>query len=290
MAKLPIFSPTDLGAITDCTLKFHFLQQPTNVSPTEVAPLKEVVLETINYLHAAGGPYRLNLPTILRHLRQIIPAILQDEVAFNTTARQLVANYHRGLKADWAKVIASREPMRLTIRLQQGGIRAEAIIDRVDKEEDGGITAIKFIAAPHPIPETGLEDDIETTVLHALVAAAYPDKRPVRVKYLWLYHNQEAVVELAEKAYRRNLDKLKKRVQAWQRGEILARPGSYCDSCPFQYQGCPIYLNESAEEPVEYPIPPSETDLPPAVASATLPSHNTDYLEGEDFAETETDS
>jgi len=265
VAQLPIFSPTDLKEIVDCTLKFYFFQQSKR-EPLELSPLEAVVLQTIHALHAGGGPYRLNLPTILRRVPQFVPESEADNLALQTAARRMVATYHRRLKNEWANVIASNELMQLNIRLRRQVIQAEADIDRVDKVDDGGVAGLKFIASPDPIPERDLETDIETTLLHALVAATYPNKRPVRIKYLWLYHDRAMTIELTEKQYRSNLEKMKDRLQAWQDGEILARPGPYCERCPFQYQGCPIYDHN----PLQSSSQDSETDLPRRFPPANL--------------------
>lgn len=271
MAQLPIFSPTELAIITDCTLHYYFWQQ--SPLPAETTPLETVVRETIAHLHAAGGPHRLNLPATLRHMTQLIPETQRTDVPLQMAARQMVANYHRRLKGEWAKVIASNETMALSIRLRRSTVRVETVVDRVDKEQDGGITVVNFRPSPEPTPERDLETDAETTLLHALVAAAYPDKRPVRIKYLWLYHNQEDVVELTERQYRANLEKVRARAQAWVEGEILARPGPYCAACPFKYQGCPIYQNEQNEGPDDLAADDTKSassNLPESSPPATL--------------------
>jgi RecB family exonuclease len=191
----------------------------------------------------------------------------------------MVANYHRRLKDEWAGVIASNEYMTLNIRLRGAAVKAEAVIDRLDKESDGGITAVKLIASPQAAPEDPLSTPIELTIYHALVAAAYPQKRPVRIRYLRLYHNKEETVELTETQYRQNLEKMRARLQAWLGGEVLARPGPYCDLCPFQYRGCPIYPDESPEKPAE--------DLSGPSLPATLSPRNRYSQEAFDFEETD---
>ncbi len=206
--------------------------------------LAKAVLKTIQQLHATGGPYRLNLPKTLRSLDPHVPPDLQQDVAFVTTARQMLANYHRRLRDEWSKVIASNETLGLTIRLGRQTIRCEAMIDRVDQEVDGGVTAVEFIMTTEALPDDLSLDDVETTLRHALVAAAYPNKRPVRIKQLWLYHNRDLSLELTEKHYRQNLSQIKERMQTWLEGEVLARPGLHCDFCPFQDYGCPIYISD----------------------------------------------
>ena len=221
MARLPLYSPTDLSIITDCTLKYSFFQQTDQVSEnrsTNIDPLEIVVLKTIRYLHASGGPFRLNLPSTLRVLGQYVSEMAVDNPHLYMSARQTVATYHRHLKSAWANVMASNELMSLTIRLFRTAIQVETVFDRVDKSDDGGIIGVKFFTAPDAIPHQIPNSDIEATILHALVAAAYPGRRPVRLKYYWLYHNQWKTIELTEKQFRQNLVKMKERVQAWQEG------------------------------------------------------------------------
>ncbi|MEM7029262.1 MAG: PD-(D/E)XK nuclease family protein [Chloroflexota bacterium] len=256
MAQLPLYSPTDLNHITDCTLKYSFFQQLDAASHDAVGfdevlyidetsssnnLLEMAVLKTIQHLHASGGPFRLNLPSALRALGQYFSELKVQGKGDYVLARQIVANYHRQLKTEWVNVIASNELMTLTIRLRYQTIQAEAIIDRVDKAADGGITGVKFILSPDRTPDDIGLNTIETTILHALIAATYPNRRPVRLKYVQLDHPQTKNIELNEKEFRQNWAKMKARVQAWLDGEILARPGPYCDRCPFQYQGCPLF-------------------------------------------------
>ena len=244
MAQLPLYSPTDLNHITDCTLKYSFFEQVDPLltdNVTEDEYLETVVLKTIQHLHASGGPFRLNLPATLRTLERAIREYEVENNSAYVAARQMVATYHRQLKAEWPNVIASNERMELTIRLPRNALQVEDVIDRVDKMPDGGITGVKFILSTEPLPLQIPDSSIETTILHALIAAAYPGRRPVRLKYLFLFQNQTETIELTENQFRQNLAKMKSRVQAWLDGEILARPGPYCEACPFQYEGCPLF-------------------------------------------------
>jgi hypothetical protein len=86
------------------------------------------------------------------------------------------------------------------------------------------------------------------TIYHALVAATYPLKRPVRIQEWWLQLDQNVVLELSEDEYRRNLSDLREPIQALARGEVMARPGLHCDSCPFKYRGCPVYAHETGQQ------------------------------------------
>ena len=220
-----------------CTLQQHFWQQ---APPQETAMPQEAILETIQRLHARGGPQRMNLPATLRYVEGLLATAAVSRRQLNT-ARQVVAAYHRRLRKEWAQVIASNELLTLNIRLRQSWIQIEAVVDRLDKGADDEINAIIFIASAGPVSNLAQSKNIEATMLHALTAAAYPHKRPVRVSYRWLYHNQEQTLQLTERQYRENLAQMKERVEAWLGGEIMARPGLHCEECPFKHQGCPIY-------------------------------------------------
>jgi hypothetical protein len=274
LAHLPILTPIELQLITNCTLQYHFWQQ----SPARKSdPLEQVVLETIQHLHAAGGPRRHNLPAILRYMEQLIAETGPQDESLTAGARQMVANYHRRLREEWPKIIASNELLTLKIRLKRAVIRCEGVINRLDREEDGGITAIKFVTVNQSETDFTLADNIEATIWHALTASAYPHRRPVRLTWRWLYQNQDQTLQLTEKEYRQNLEMMKGRLQAWLDGEILARPGLYCNRCPFKYQGCPIYLNAD-ESPTESPPDLSEPPSP-----ATLSGREWKFKEDDDF-------
>ncbi len=230
----PVFSPNQIQRIADCSLLQHFWTQ----SPPPENAVSRAILKTIRQLHAGGGPHRLNLPATLRILAQQLPADLP--AAGITAARDIVARYHRQLRSEWAQIIASNEPLAMNLPLPHGVIRCETVIHRLDKTADGGITAIKLI--PTEKPAAPIESDsIEATMLHALTAAAYPHRRPVRVAFRWLRYDRTDTLELSENIYRRNLHRLKTRMQAWLDGEILARPGLHCETCPFKGAGCPLY-------------------------------------------------
>jgi len=234
---LLILTSTEINRITLCTLQQHFWQQ----SPPETKTvMDEAVLKTIQRLHAQGGPQRLNLPTTLRYVEGLLAGATVSRQQLNT-ARQVVAAYHRRLRKEWTQVIASNELLTLNIRLRQDWIQIEAVVDRLDKGADDEISAISFITRAGPVSDLAQNKNIEATMLHALTAAAYPHKRPVRVIYRWLQHNQEQVLQLTERQYRENLAQVKERVEAWLDGEIMARPGLHCEKCPFKDQGCPIY-------------------------------------------------
>lgn len=278
MANLLTLTPVEFKHVSECSLQHHFWQQITSI---EDDVLDYVVLETIQHLHAMGGPHRLNLPSILRYMEQIIPINIEDDINLTALARQIVANYHRYLRKEWAKIIASNEQLILNIKLKKTIVCCETVVDRLDQEEDGGITVIKFLTEVPSMPEAIPEDDIEVTMLHALAAAAYPHKRPVRVKYLWLVDNQTQTIELSEKTYRHNLERMKERVQKWVDGEILARPGLYCDQCPFKEEDCPIYANDYSTTTLQ--------DLPEDDSSATLSSRKWIFMEDDNFEESNID-
>ncbi len=275
MTALPIFSPSQIQRITDCSLLQHFWAQ----SPPPTNETGNAVLETIRQLHASGGPHRVNLPATLRILEQQLPSGIP--AAAITAARNAVAHYHRRLRSEWVQIIASNEPLALNIPLSHGIIRSETVIHRLDKNDDGGITAIKLI--PTGKPGAPIEtDSIEATVLHALTAAAYPHRRPVRVAFRWLECDRTDTLELSETAYRHNLQRLKTRMQAWLDGEILARPGLHCKTCPFKGSGCPLY---PAEEAAQIELPDLNTTAPPA----TLSTRNRTFSEGTQHDETQSE-
>lgn len=275
MPNLPVFSPSQIQRIADCSLQQHFWAQ----SPPETNPIGDAILNAIAQLHAAGGPHRLNLPGTLRILGKTLPP--NTPKSSITLARNALARYHRQLRAEWAQLIASNEPLALNIPLPRGIIRCETTIHRLDKTEDGGITAIKLIptAKPDVIPES---DSIEATVLHALTAAAYPHRRPVRISFRWLTHGRSVTLELTEGAYRHNLQRIKTRMQAWLDGEILARPGLHCDFCPFKFDGCPLYTNLDPEQ-----IEPADLDTP--ASPATLSTRNWTFSEDTQHDQTESE-
>jgi len=265
-----ILTPLELNRITMGTLQYHFWQQSP---PSDEALLEETALETIQHLHASGGPLRLNLPATLRHTEQLLSTSGQSDRRLAAAARQMIANYHRRLRDEWPRIIASAETLGLNIKLKQGWIQCEAVVDRLDKEDDGGLSAVKFVAHSGPIADLNESNAIEATMLHALIAAAYPSKRPVRVKYRWLYHDQDQILQLTERQYRENLAKMQERVQAWLGGEILARPGLHCEQCAFKHQGCPIYPEQSSGE--------DDLDLPEDALPATLSNRTWTFLKDE---------
>jgi hypothetical protein len=231
-----------------CTLQQHFWQQ---LPPQEEAMPEDAVLKTIQHLHARGGPQRLNLPATLRYVEGLLATTTVNRQQLSA-ARQMVAAYHRRLRKEWTQVIASNELLTLNIRLRQGWIQIEAVVDRLDKGANDEINAINFITHTGPVSDLAQSKSIEATMLHALTAAAYPHKRPVRVSYRWLQHNQEQTLQLTERQYRENLAQMKQRVEAWLDGEIMARPGLHCEECPFKHQGCPIYPAE--DESLDLPM------------------------------------
>ncbi len=239
-------TPTELQLLTDCALQLHLELQDA----TENAHEDSAILETIRYLHAGGGPHRLNLPTVLRYLEK------QSIVSADNfpRAREIIADYHHQLRQEWTRIIASNETLSLKIPLADGILLCQDNIDRLDKNEDGGISVIKFILSDSP-PQPLSENNIEVTMRHALVAAAYPQHRPITIVFRWLAYAHNESIQLSEKAYRENLARVKIRSKAWFNGETMARPGLHCQHCRFQFQGCPI---------PHHKLPDTPTDAPPA--------------------------
>jgi hypothetical protein len=241
MIKQPIpLSPEDVRTLISCPLHYHFLQQKAALPPTLAAQqeLARLVGEAIQALHAAGGPARLSLEECLW------PVVLHP------AARQMVENYYHRLERDWARVLAVHETMTLKISITGISLLLEATVDRLDRTSDGGILAILLRTEDGDLPgPDDLRQDPALTIYHALVAAAYPLRRPVRIQELWLQLDQEVTIELDEEEYRSNLQRLREPVRALARGEVMARPGLHCDVCPFKYRGCPVYTQAATPDP-----------------------------------------
>jgi hypothetical protein len=161
-------------------------------------------------------------------------------------AQQMIERYYHRLAQDWPQLIAGNETIDLKISIAGVSLILQATIDRLDKTSDGGVLAILFRTADGPLPTAAdLRQNHAITIYHALVAATYPLKRPVRIQEWWLQLDQNVTVELTEDEYRRKLSDLREPVKALARGEVMARPGLHCDSCPFKYRGCPVYAHET---------------------------------------------
>lgn len=254
--KQPIHLTPDEGRVlVRCPLHYHFLQQKPviEIDPAQAA-LDELVRETIQALHAAGGPARMSLETCLA------------KVAHEPAAEPMVERYYHYLERDWPNVMASNETMSLKIFIGGVSLLLEGTVDRLDKTRDGGILAILFRTEPGPPPTAeDLRRDHAITIYHALVASTYPLKRPVRLQELWLQANENVTIELSEDEYRHNLGHLREPVYALARGEVMARPGLHCDTCPFKYHGCPVYTHEAddSSETDDFAPSPPRGNIPP---------------------------
>lgn len=239
MVAPPTFSPNELQHIVDCSLQHHFWLQ----TDREPSPADDAITRTIHHLHASGGPRRLNLPATLRFAGAQLPTDV--DTATIAEVRAIIAAYHRRLRQNWAQIVAGNEALALNIALPRTTAQIAATIHRIDKMDDGGITAMQFIL-PNANPPPLHAMDIAATALHALAAAEYPHRRPVQVAYYWLAEDRIETRQLTETAYRENLHRLKARLQLWLDGEILARPGLHCNRCPFKSAGCPLYAADES--------------------------------------------
>jgi hypothetical protein len=256
MMKQPIpLTPIDARVLALCPLHYHFLQQkPTQQVDTGQDKLDQQVRQTIGQLHAAGGPSRLSLEPCL------------SRAGGHPQIRKIIERYYHRLDHDWPQMIAGNELMQLKISIGGVSLLLRGTVDRLDKTSDGGILAILFRteAGPLPTPRT-LRNDHALIIYHALVAATYPLKRPVRLQEMWLQLDQNITIELSEDEYRQKLSDLREPVQALARGEVMARPGHHCDLCPFQYHGCPVYSQDDTgqAEADDFALSPPDGKIPP---------------------------
>lgn len=231
MVQQPVsLTPDEISILWRCPLHYHFLQQPSDRPESEQVSLDTRVRRVIRRLHAAGGPARLPLTRYL------------SPVEHHPTAKKMAETYYHRLRYDWKRVMATNETMSLKISLGGVALSLRGTVDRLDQTHDGGILAILFCTETGPLPSAEqFRAEPSTTVFHALVAATYPLKRPVRIQQLWLHPNQDITIELSEDEYRANLTHLREPVQRLARGEVNARPGLHCETCPFKFNGCPVY-------------------------------------------------
>lgn len=251
MLRQPIpLTPSEARILANCSLHYYFDQQTgSSVDPAQTA-WDEAVREALQALHAAGGPARLPLEQFLAGQ------------ADQPLLRSILERYYRRLAQDWRQMIAGNETLELKITIGGIPVLLRGTVDRLDKTSDGGILAVLFRTEPGPLPAAAeLRQDHAMTVFHALVAANYPHKRPVRLQEAWLQLDQSVTIELSEEEYRQNLVQLREPIQALARGQVHARPGLHCELCPFKYRGCPVYAHEQNDEndlastPLEGKIP-----------------------------------
>lgn len=232
-------SPEDVAVLMRCPLHYHFRQQ-TASSPGQLSAqieLETLVRAAIQNLHAAGGPARMSLRRCLAPIQH------------HPDAQRLVEHYYQRLRQDWQQLMASNETMALKISIGGVPLTLQGTVDRLDKTRDGGILAILFRTGAQPLPPPeSLRQNPALTIYHALVAATYPLKRPVRVQELWLPLNEAVTIELSEEEYRHNLSRLREPVKGLARSEVRARPGLHCDHCPYKYHGCPVYAHDDLPE------------------------------------------
>ncbi len=256
-----LLTPANVAALMECLLHYHFLQQSPNLPApqSDSADLDSRVRKVLARLHAAGGPARLSLAKYL------------EPVQHYPTAKKMAENYYHRLRRDWPRVMATNEALSLKISLAGVPLQLNGVVDRLDQTNDGGILAILFSTGPEPPPTP---DQLRllpaSAVYHALVAAAYPLKRPVRLQQLWLHPNQEITVELSEDEYRANFSRLRDPVRALAQQKISARPGLHCETCQFKANGCPVYR------------PPAETaadDFDPAPPDGKIDSRRWIYTD-----------
>lgn len=248
MLRRPLsLTPAEASVLARCSLHYYFLQQ----TPMPMDPVDRLVRETIQELHAAGGPARVSLERCL------------EKVAGQSVAQQMIERYYHRLAQDWPRLIAGNEPLELRISLAGIPVVLTGTVDRLDKTSDGGILAILFRTEPGPLPSADdLREDYVMTIYHALVATHYPHKRPVRLQELWLQRDRSITVELSEEEYRHNLSLLREPVRDLTRSQVRARPGLYCDVCPFKHRGCPVYAHEQNESDDFAPSPPAGKIIP----------------------------
>jgi RecB family exonuclease len=232
MLAQPIqLTPDDVAILVSCPLHYYFRRQQTGPAPG--TDLDHLVRQAIYELHAAGGPGRVSLRRCL--------STLQHQPA----AQRQFEPYYERLRREWPQVIASNETMALKITIAGVALRLRATVDRIDKTSDGGVVAIFIRTGTAPLPTAAdLRRNPAHTIHHALVATAYPLKRPVRLQELWLHHNQAVTVEFNEHEYRHNLSRLREPARDLARGQVQARPGLHCDQCPFKHHGCPVYAHQ----------------------------------------------
>ncbi len=256
MVKPPLpLTPEGVRVLVRCPLHYHFLQASDmeQAGQPEPAQPDSLVRERIQELHAAGGPARRSLEECLQGMTD------------QPLARKMVEHYYLRLKTEWPQMIAGNETMELRISLGGVPLALSGTADRLDKAADGGIVAVLFQTGAGPAPTPAdLREDYAVTVYHALVAAAYPLKRPVRIRQIWLQDDKSVEVELSEAEYRRNLGYIREPIQALARGQFRARPGLHCDVCPFQYQGCPVYAHEVRD-------PGEGNEFAPSLAPSKIP-------------------
>lgn len=232
-----MLTPSEARILASCSLHYYFAQQTGTSLDLDQASVDEAIREAIQALHAAGGPARLSLEKYLAR------------VANQPLVRPILERYYHRLAQDWRQMIAGNETLELKITIGGIPVLLRGLVDRLDKTSDGGILAILFRTEPGSLPSADdLRQDQAMTIVHALVAANYRDKRPVRLQESWLQLDQSVTIELSEEEYRQNLAQLREPIQALARGQVHARPGLHCDLCPFKHRGCPVYVQEQNDD------------------------------------------
>ena len=241
-AQLIELTPEDIEILIQCPLHYHFYRQDADTLSSPNRQLERLVRESIHNLHAQGGPSRVSLRRCLAPIQH------------HRKAQKMVEQYYLRLRQDWASIMAGNEALDLKITIGGVPLLLHGTVDRLNKTSDGGILAVLIRTQKPASPEQSRRRNSPAlTIYHALVAAAYPLKRPVRIQELWLHNNQETTIELSEAEYRHNLGRLREPAQDLARGQVRARPGLHCDHCPYKHHGCPVYVHDDTGD--DSPLP-----------------------------------
>jgi hypothetical protein len=271
MLRQPLsLNPTEARVLTQCSLHYHFARQTAPPLDPIKMVFDQLVRQAIQHLHTTGGPARLSLEQCLASLTHppqidnsppdsppVPKTIFTPSPPLIDQVRPIIEKYYHRLKQDWAKLIAANETLELSLAVTKISVILNGTVDRLDRTRDDGILAILFRTEAGPLPKAeALRADLAMTIYHALVAANYPAKRPVRLQEWWLQLDRGVTIELSEDEYRQNLARLREPVQALAQGEVRAKPGLHCESCYFKRHGCPVYANQNSPDDLAT-IPPA---------------------------------
>ncbi|HET9731536.1 MAG TPA: PD-(D/E)XK nuclease family protein [Acidimicrobiales bacterium] len=245
-------SPSKVSAFKDCALAFRFSaidKLPEPPSPWAAkGTLVHKALELLFTDHPAGARDRDAAASCLEKAWGILAAdpdivglgLDAEEVAsFRADASELVDRYLR--LEDPNTVHAEGTELMLEARL--GGLTVRGIIDRLERDADGGLVVTDYKTGKVP-PRSAEQSRLGGVHFYAWLCQEVLGERPARVQLLYLAEPVVISTEPTEQSVRG----MKARAQAvWtaveracQTEDFRPRPSGLCDWCAFRAY-CPAF-------------------------------------------------
>ena len=222
-----------ISSYQNCPLQYRFRyleDRPQVMSPA--LSFGQSVHEALQWFYSVPTPDPCSLPELLDYLEQCWSSegysSPEEDAKYFCQAKSALELYYRNYSDEFHLPSALEYKFRIDI----GFCELSGIIDRLDKEAEGGFEVIDYKTNRRLPPARRLREDLQLPIYH-IAAERIWEVSPEKVTFHYLLINHRHSFQVTPERVQSTLDEIERVVRAIESGDFEPRKNNLCPWCDY---------------------------------------------------------